>query len=277
MFRRAMATVLVGLAVTAQASAQAPRLRWQPGQVLTYKVEQSTVAVESVGDSRVETRTGMRLVKRWQVLGVDAAGVATVQLSLLSLALETASPGGDPLRFDSASPEKSTPALREQLSKFVGPPLAVLRVDALGRVLEVKESKFGPPSRFESEPPFGGVLPEVLPQAGQSWERAYAITVEPPQGAGEKIAAVQHYQCKAVAADALTVAVSTELKTPPAAAADRVPLLQLLPEGEIVYDVAAGRLRSVNLRVEKELTGHQGEGSSYKFQSSYTEVFVGDR
>jgi len=52
---------------------------------------------------------------------------------------------------------------------------------------------------------------------------------------------------------------------------DRVPLLQLQPQGEIVFDLQAGRLRSATLRVDKELTGHQGEGSSYRFQSVYSE------
>ena len=60
----------------------------------------------------------------------------------------------------------------------------------------------------------------------------------------------------------------------PENALDRVPLLQLQPEGEVVFDIALGRLHSASLKIEKELKGHQGEGSSYKFQSSYTEKYV---
>jgi hypothetical protein len=56
-----------------------------------------------------------------------------------------------------------------------------------------------------------------------------------------------------------------------------VPLLQWLPEGEMVFDVQAGILRSATLKIDKELTGHQGEGSSYHFQSVYTAEYAGDR
>jgi hypothetical protein len=280
MIRRGLATTLIVLVMATAATAQTPaRLRWQPNQVLVYRAEQATQALEVVGETKIDSRTRLNLTKRWQVIGVDAAGVATLQLSVLALRMETTTPSGDVLVFDSdkAHIDKSTPELREQLAKFVGPPLALLRVDALGRVLEVKESKFGPPSRFENELPFVGVLPGVVPQVGQAWERPYKITLEPPQGAGEKYDAVQKYVWKSVAAASATVAVKTELKQPPETPADQAPLLQMQPEGEIVFDLQAGRLKSATLRIDKEVKGHQGEGSSYHFLSSYTEQYVGDR
>ena len=55
------------------------------------------------------------------------------------------------------------------------------------------------------------------------------------------------------------------------------PLLQMQPEGQVIFDTKEGRLRQATLRIEKELKGHQGEGSSYHFQSTYTEEYVGDK
>src|SRR5262249_11863735 len=129
MFRRSIASALAALLLASAAPAQAPRLRWQPDQTLTYRVEQATQNVETGDDARAETRTSLKLTKRWRVLAVDASGVATVQLSLLALSLETTTPDGTTNRFDSAAPDQATPALREQLGRYVGPPLAVLRVD----------------------------------------------------------------------------------------------------------------------------------------------------
>jgi hypothetical protein len=252
-------------------------LRWQAGQVLVYRAEQSTQAAEVVADTQVESKTRLVSTKRWQVLGVDPSGVATLQLSLQALLLETTTPAGEVLRYDSANPDKSTPQMRDQLSRYVGQPLAVLRVDGRGQVVEVKESKFGPPSRFENELPFVGLLPADGPRAGQAWDRPYQITLEPPQGTGEKFAAVQHYACKSVANNLATVALTTEVKAPPAAPVDNVPLLQFQPEGEVVFDLQAGRLQSAALHVEKELKGHQGEGSSYRFRCTYAEQYAGDR
>jgi hypothetical protein len=272
MVRTSIASALAALLLASAAPAQAPRLRWQPGQVLTYRVEQATQNVETKDDARAETTTRLALTKRWQVLDVDAAGVATVQLSLLALRLETTTPDGA-TSFDSAAPDKATPpALREQLGRYVGPPLAVLRVDGGGRVLEVKESKFGPASRYEAEPPFGGVLPAALPAVGQSWERPYRLT---PADAPTPYDAVQRYVCKAVDANALTVTLTSELKAQPSAA-ELASLVQQLPTGEVVYDLRNGRYHGANLRIDREVKGHQGEGTACRYTSTYSEVFVGD-
>src|SRR5262249_57481493 len=90
------------------------------------------------------------LVKRWQVVAVDPTGVATLQMSLASLRLETKKPDGESVVFDSAKPDPAN----AQMQQYVGPALALLRLDAQGRLLEVKESKFGPASHFVKEPPF---------------------------------------------------------------------------------------------------------------------------
>ncbi len=272
----AAGVVLLTAAALAAAEAVPAPLHWQAGQVLTYRVEQATLASDTTGDGKVESRTRLNLLKRWQVVSVDAAGVATLQLSLASLRLETTTPGGDKLLFDSIEPEKGTPELRQQLSAFVGKPLALLRVDGQGRVIEVKESKFGPPSRYENELPFVGVLPAEGPKAGQEWTREYKITLEPPHGAGEKYDAIQKYVCKGVTDGVAVTAVTTELKTPPPVA-EQAALLQLEPEGEIVFDLKAGRLKSASLKIDREVKGHQGEGSSYHVLSTYSEEYIGDR
>ena len=59
------------------------------------------------------------------------------------------------------------------------------------------------------------------------------------------------------------------------AQADQEPLLQWQPEGEVVFDLQRGRLHSARLTINKELKNHQGEGSSYKFQSTYVEQCTG--
>jgi hypothetical protein len=280
MLRRELAAVsalLVCVTITSAQTAPTPPFRWQNGQVLVYKVEETTEATDVKDEDKAATKTRLNLTKRWQVTAVDAQGVATLQLSLSALMQEMTTAKGETLLFDSANPDKSTPELKEQMSRYVGQTLAVLRVDGYGRVVEVKESKFGPASRFESELPFIGVIPPAPLKAGQQWERPFKITLDPPQGTGEKYDAVQRFTCKASDNNAVTISVATDMKTQPEAAADRVPLLQKLLEGEIVFDYQAGRLKSASLKVEKELKGHQGEGSSYHFTRTYTAQYLGDK
>jgi hypothetical protein len=277
MIRLGTLTVLaVWLTLTSTVSAQtAPwRFQWKKGQVLTYRFEQTTSVVDVVGGTEAKTATKLNEHKRWQVLDVDAAGIATLQLSLTSLRIENTTPSGEVLLFDSENADKSNPQMKEQLTKYLGQPLAVLRIDGRGKVIEVKESKFGPASRFDSEPPFIAVLPEATPKPGQWWERPYQITLEPPQGTGEKFPATQKYTCKTVDAKGAVLSVATTIGKPPAAVADQVPLLHMQPEGEIIFDPQTGILRSAHLQIDREVKGHQGEDSSYHVKSTSTEEYV---
>jgi hypothetical protein len=260
----------------AQAQTAAWRFHWQTGQVLAYRVEQTMTVTEVAAGNTVESKTKLNLAKRWQVMTIDAQGVATLQLSLTAMRLETTTPSKETLVFDSTNADKSDPEMKQQLSRFVNQPLAVLRLDPQGRLVEVKESRFGPATRFEHELPFAVVLPDVAPTAGQVWDRAYKLTLEPPAGTGEKYDAVQRCTCKSVSGSDATLGVAVMLKSLPMALADQTPLLQFQPEGEVVIDVQSGVLRSVNLKVDKELKGYQGEGSSYHFQSTYVEQYTGN-
>ncbi|HEV3204064.1 MAG TPA: hypothetical protein VGY77_06770, partial [Gemmataceae bacterium] len=176
--------LIAGLALSSVANAQTPvwKFQWQTGQVLTYKVDHTTSATEVLEGKKTVTSSKLNNVKRWKVLEVDASGTATLQLSLTALRIQNTAPGGEVMQFDSANLDASNPQLREQLTKYLNQPLATLKVNNQGKVVEVKQSKFGSAGRFESEPPFLVTLTE---QGGQKdWERSYKITLEPPHGTG---------------------------------------------------------------------------------------------
>ena len=68
MSRVLMSAVLLAGWGVQSAPAQAPlRFGWKAGQVLTYKVEQETHALDVTSDGKVETTTRLALTKRWQV------------------------------------------------------------------------------------------------------------------------------------------------------------------------------------------------------------------
>lgn len=274
MTRGPILAILAVLSSATVAPAQPPQFRWRTGQALTYKVSQTTTAEETIDGKMQATTTQLDLVKRWQVSAVDVNGVATVQMTLASLRMETKTPSGDKLLFDSAKPAESTEALRDDMSKYIGPPLTVVRLDARGQLVEVKESKFGPESRLESDLPFKLVLPAEALSVGKNWDRNYAIKLEPPHGTGESFEATQRYTLKGAAAGVATISMTTTVKNPPEATADQLPLLPLLPEGDIQFDFANGRLKGVKYQIQKELAEHRGEGSKYLFKTTYSEELI---
>jgi hypothetical protein len=267
-------TVVFAVTLPAVAFAQAPQFRWTAGQVLTYRVAQATSATEQTAEQTQTTATRLELVKHWKVVAVDSAGVATLSMSLSRLRMETKTPGGETLLFDSADPAKSSPTLRDEMAKFVNVPLTVVRLDPRGRLVEVKESKFGPASRLESDLPFKVVLPEVALTAAQAWERKFQIKLEPPQGTGETYDAVQKLSVKTATGSGVVIAITTSVANPPDAPADQIPLVPLQPVGEAVFDPAKGLFRGVKLQIQKELPGYQGDGSKYTFTSTYVEELL---
>ena len=269
---RWLSAIPLVLLATGQLSAQTKwQFRWQKGEVLTYKVKHLTSAAEVVDKSKVESNSKLDLVKRWNVAEVDNQGTATLEFSLAAMRNEQKRTNGEALLFDSKDLDKSTPELREQMSKFIGKTLAILRIDRHGRVVEVK---LGSAARYEAEPPFVLVFPDAQPEAEQLWRRPYNVVLEPPYGAGEKYQAEQIYHCKKIDAGRATLAVTTKFKTLPESLQDRLPLLQKDVQGEAVFDTQAGKLLATQMNIDKTIENHQGKGSSYRFQSHYQEVLV---
>jgi hypothetical protein len=99
------------------------------------------------------------------------------------------------------------------------------------------------------------------------------VTLAPPLGTGEKYDAVQRFVCKSVSDGKAVVLLTTELKEKPKAAADLIPLWQMLPKGELTWDLKLGRLHAATLSVDEKVEGADGAGSATKFTSVKTIEF----
>jgi hypothetical protein len=271
MVRAWIFVTVIGLVTPSVTMAQAPRFKWVAGQTLVYKVSQTTTASEKVGDKSGETTTKLDLIKKWSVGAVDANGVATLTMSLDKLRMETKTPASETMLFDSEAKDKSTPGMAEEMSKYVGVPLIVVRLDPRGQMVEVKECKFGAANRLEADLPFKITLPPVPFAVEGAWERKYQIKLDSQSEAGESYAAVQKFTCKSMNGGQATIAVNTLINGLPASPADQIPLIPMQPIGEVVFDTAAGRLKSVRYKWSKEIVGHQGEGGKYSFATAYVE------
>src|SRR5262249_47780526 len=151
----------------------------------------------------------------------------------------------------------------------VGPVLAVLKIAPRGDLIQVKESKVGPATRFAADLPFKMTLPDNGPKVGEAWDRTYTIQLDPPLGTGEKYAATQKYTCKEPKNGLVTIGLVTEIKELPVQTSEQIPLLPLMPEGTLYFHAESGRYYAARLKIAKELKNHQGEGSTYNYTSTY--------
>jgi hypothetical protein len=268
-------TGFIALGAVQSLEAQTPgRFQFKRGQVLQYKVEQSTSATDMLGETKSTLTSRVEQLKCWQVADVESDGTATLQLSLLKLKMQQRLPSGETWEYDSASPETSHKQLREQLGQFVGKALAVLRIDPQGKVLEVKSTLQGSARRYESELPFVVTLPGTDLQMAQSWSRPFRVIMDPPLGEGERYNAEQSFQVRSMPGGLATISFTTAIKDLPRDPMARLPLLQFQPQGEAVFDPKLGLIVSARYASTGVVEGHQGEGSRYEFTSEYSEQLV---
>jgi hypothetical protein len=273
MYRASSLSLLLFATVAVRAD-DTIRFKFEKGQVLTYTVVQTTKAAETTIDEKTskpvaqEHATRHTVVRKWKVADLDDKGVATLEMSIAAMKWERKLPNGETDVFDSS---KSDDLNKNEMAKLIGPVLAVIRLDPAGKLVEVKDSKFGSKSRFEADLPFKIELPPSGPKEGQTWDRTYTIKLDPPQGTGETYEATQKFTAKAPANGFTTIAISTTIKDAPAQVSDQIPLLPMLMEGDVYFHAATGRYHAARLKVKKELLNHQGEGTKYVFESTYSE------
>jgi hypothetical protein len=160
------------------------------------------------------------------------------------------------------------------MAAYLNVPVLTVRVDAQGRLVEVKEARAGSTARLQAELPFRMTLPDTGPTTGQTWDRTFTLKLDPPLGTGESYDFSQKYVCAGVK-DGLTVAaVETTLKAPPKALSERVPLVPMLWTGEVYFNAASGKYHAGRLKVKVELPNHQGEGTKFEYESTYVEDAV---
>jgi len=276
MRRLLVLTVALSLSTAAfaqpPAAAAAPRFKWEPGKVLTYRVIQQTVVTETTLEEKTnkpvvsEARTSLTLVRKWTVKDVDKLGVATLEMSISEMKNEFKQPDGTTVVTDSSKPEDA-----KKMEAYLNKPIVTVRLDPLGNLVEVKEAKGGTAARLQAELPMRLVLPEAAPEANKTWDRPFAVKLDPPHGTGESYDFVQKYTSKGAKDGLLIVGVETSLKAPPKAVSEQVPLVPMLWTGDVYFNTAAGKYHASRLKAKAELANHQGEGTKFVYESTYAE------
>ena len=272
---RAFLSLVATLGMVTGLWAAPPRLQFKTGEALQYRVEQKTEITETVLDEKTNkpeirtVSTGLDLVRQWKVTAVDDKGTATLEMSIVKMRWEQKNGANEADVFDSSKPDDLNKSV---MAKNVGPVLAVLTVDATGKVLAVKDSKVGPAHRFMADIPFKIVFPDA--EIKESWSRDFTIQLDPPHGTGEKYATKQTYKVIEPKNGFLIYGLATELAEQPKTAAEQIPLIPSMQAGSLYFHPESGKYYGARLKIEKEITNHQGEGTSYKFISSYTEDFI---
>lgn len=276
-----MYRALLGLVCLASPlGAEAPKFQFMVGQTLTYRVEQLTSVSETTREEMTNkpttglTVTKLELTRRWEVKAVEN-GVSTLEMTITAMKQKINRPGaadknGQPT-VDQVVLDSSTPDGQQAMAAFLNKPIVTIRLDRTGKLLDAEASS-GSADRLFAELPFRVQFGETFPPVGGSWTRLFKIKLSPPLGTGEVYEAKQTYTLKGENAGHLSFGIATELVQPPKDPGELPPLVPMLWEGDVYFHKESGRYTGAKLNIKREIPNHQGEGSKFVYESTYTEV-----
>ena len=165
-------------------------LRWalRAGDELSVSVTQTSNQLMYVANRSIRTSTEMKMFVDWSVNNVDEDGTSNVTQTITRLTMEMDITGGDSIRYDSASDESPTGALKKVADSVE--PLIGARMDvtmsARGEIVDVDQSQLksevlkSPLLSKEGLPEILGqaaiVFPEKALTPGDSWNSTTTIS-----------------------------------------------------------------------------------------------------
>jgi hypothetical protein len=170
-------------------------------------------------------------------------------------------PDSDPTEYDSQR-DKTPPAGFEDAARAVGVPLSVVRMTPSGKVVR-RDAKVRQ-QNFEEDAPLVVRLPGKPVTVGETWDEQFDLTVSLENGGTKSIQTRRHHKLTAVTRGIATIAITYQVLSPIDAHIE-AQLVQRLMDGEVKFDIEAGRVVSQKMDIDKRILGFAGPTSSMHY------------
>jgi hypothetical protein len=258
-----------------QTDSQAPakfklRYTFQAGQVLRWEVVQQASVRTSLNAEAETVDTVSRSCKAWRVKEVKPDGSAVFEHSVEWVDMRQQFGSRKPVRYDSRTGQKP-PLGFEDVAGAVGVPLAVVTMDATGKVISRRRTPLRGTSKVESE--MALPLPAEAIPVGHTWSKTFEVEVRLPGGVVKKVTALQKFTLEQVKTGVARIAVVNAILTPVRDPAIEAQLVQYESTGFLRFDVDAGRVLEQQVDQDKRVVGFRGPASNVHYLSRFTEKF----
>lgn len=288
MVARTLSCSLLITLFSALLSAQEPAGPQRPGgqkYLLTYKVKQGeTLRWEVLHEVEFDTtvsgttqraRTYSKSVKAWRVIDAKYADKKfTFQHLVENVHMWQELSGRARVEWKGPSDEPVPPGF-ENVAATLGKPLYVVELDPHGKVLNRRVQHTGPGLEDAGEDrqitiPFPA---EAIP-VGHVWHLEFEFRVADDSGKVKKFSARDQFKLESVTDGIATLSTETQILTPVRDPAIEAQILQRGGRGEIKFDIAAGRVISQRMDIDKSVVGFRGPASSIHYKSRFTEKLL---
>jgi hypothetical protein len=237
------------------------RYKFATGDVLRYEVTHRASVRSTIDQTTQAAQTKTDSVKLWKVTDVLPNGDFEVMNVVESVHMVNQLPDKEPLEYDSRR-DKTPPPGFEDAARAVGVPLSVIRITPTGKVVR-RELKVRQ-QHLEADAAVVVRLPAKAVTVGESWDEPFDLKVSLENGGTKSIQTRRHHKLAAVTDGIATIEVKYQVLSPIDAHIE-AQLVQRLMEGEVKFDIEAGRVVSQQMDIDKRILGFAGPTSSMHY------------
>ncbi len=248
------------------------RYKFQAGETLRWEVEHLAKIRTTVSGTTQTAETTSNSTKRWQVIDVKDDGSARLVHSVENVDMRQKLTGRKEVRYNSQA-DDTPPVGFEDVAKSVGVPLTEITLDATGNVIH-REEKLARPQGGSGHVTIP--LPPDAAPIGHEWFLPDDVTVQTGQGTVRRIKTRQKFTLLGVDGDVATIRVATQILSPVDDPAIEAQLIQTETNGEVRFDMAAGRVVQQTTSVDRNVVGFQGATSSLDYEAHFHEKILPD-
>ncbi|MCI0333297.1 MAG: hypothetical protein L0228_08755 [Planctomycetes bacterium] len=237
------------------------RYKLKRGDVLRYEITHRASIRSTIEQETQAAQTRTDSVKLWKVTDVLKSGEIEFINVVERVQMINQLPDRDPTKYDSDR-DKNPPPGFEDAAKAIGVPLSIVRISPRGKVIR-RDLKVRGPSTDE-DAPVALRLPEEPVAIGDTWDEPFEVVVTLENGGTKSIQTRRHHELVNVASGIATIKATYQVLSPIDAAIE-CQLVQRLMEGEVKFDIEAGRVVGQRMDIDKRILGFAGPTSSMQY------------
>ncbi|HJQ78674.1 MAG TPA: hypothetical protein VJ828_01900 [Lacipirellulaceae bacterium] len=237
------------------------RYKLATGDVLRYEVKHRASFRTTIDQTTQEAQTKTDSIKLWKVTDVLPNGDMEIMNVVEHVHMVHQLPDREPTEYDSRK-DKTPPPGFEDTARAIGVPISVIRINPAGKVLrrDVKLRQ----QNVEEDAPIVVRLPNKPATVGETWDESFDIKVTLENGSTKTIQTRRRHKLAAVKNGIATIGVTYQVLSPIDPFVESQ-LVQRLMEGEVKFDIEAGRVVGQQMDIDKRILGFAGPTSSMHY------------
>lgn len=249
------------------------RYKMELGDVVRYNVVHKAEVRSTIEGSSEKATMLTESTKAWKVIDVLPSGEIELQNVVESVKMKNKIADRAEMTFDSTSKEEPAAGF-EDAAKAIGVPLSHIKITAWGDVLDHQVKHHQPAADPYTQ--LALLLPKEEIAVGESWNEPIEMKVDLSTGGTKVVDTRRHYTLKSVKNGVATISAAFQVLTPVTPEVEGK-IAQRMMEGEVRFDVDAGKVLSQEYSVDKRVLGFAGEASSMHYQMKMSEKLLPER